>query len=160
MIMTLNETIEHLGFSEKEATVYLAMLSLGTATVYSIANQSGLKRPTTYVVVDELVKKGAATQVLRARKQQFKARPPEELIAKAETRLNLIKNKLPEIKALVKDEEVKPRVFFGEGVSGIQRTLFYGLKKMKGKENTWRLRVGSYRILLWTVLRRAARYCL
>jgi len=132
--MTTEQAIEYLGFTEKEAKVYLALLSLGQASVYSIANRSGLKRPTTYVIIDDLIKKGAVSQVLRARKQQYKARSPEELIAEAEKNLELVKNKLPEIRALVKEEETKPRVFFAEGESGLQKTLFYGLKKMAGKE--------------------------
>jgi sugar-specific transcriptional regulator TrmB len=132
--MTINQAIEYLGFNEKEARVYLSLLSLGQASVYGIANASGIKRPTAYVIIDNLIRKGAVIQILRTRKQHYKAKSPEELVAEAENRLALIKAKLPEIKALIREEETKPRVFFAEGKSGLQKTLLYGLKKMKGKE--------------------------
>lgn len=132
--MSPTQAIEYLGFNEKEAKVYLALLSLGQASVYAIADTSGLKRPTAYVIIDELEKKGAVSRVLRTRKQQYKAKSPDELISEAENRLNLVKHHLPEIKALVKEEETKPRVMFFEGMHGLNKTLMYGLKQMKGKE--------------------------
>ncbi|CAN5146439.1 hypothetical protein BH11PAT3_BH11PAT3_1190 [soil metagenome] len=132
--MNTQQAIEHLGFNEKEAKVYLALLELGQASVYAIAETSGLKRPTAYVIVEDLVKKGAVSQVLRMRKQHYKAKPPEELISEAENRLALVKKSLPEIKALQKDATTKPRVLYFEGQHGLSKTLMYGLKEMKDKE--------------------------
>lgn len=132
--MNLIESLKYLGLNEKEAQVYIALLGLGSASVYSIAKASGLKRPNTYVVVDELVKKGAINEVPRIKKQLYQAKSPEELIAQVENRFELIKQKLPELKALVKGQEIKPRVFFFEGKAGLQQTINYGLKRMSKKE--------------------------
>ena len=43
------EELVNLGLNEKEATIYLTLLSLNKATAYYIALKSGLKKPTTYV---------------------------------------------------------------------------------------------------------------
>ena len=44
-----SKAFEYLGLSEKAAKVYVATLSLGTASIQQIARKSGLKRPTTYL---------------------------------------------------------------------------------------------------------------
>ncbi len=132
--MNIIDSLKYLGLSEKEAQVYVALIGMGTASVYSIAKASGLKRPTTYVVIDELVKKGVVNEVPRIKKQLYQAKSPDELISQAENRFFLAKQKLPELRALVKGEDTKPRVFFFEGKQGLEQTISYGLKRMTGKE--------------------------
>src|SRR3989338_5295073 len=42
--MELSQVLENAGLAEKEAKVYLALLSLGTASVYSVALKAGIKQ--------------------------------------------------------------------------------------------------------------------
>ena len=44
-----------IGFNEKTASIYLAALSLGTASIQDIAKKADIKRPTTYNYIQELV---------------------------------------------------------------------------------------------------------
>lgn len=68
--MQIIESLESLGLNEKEAKVYTALLQLGRVSAYSVSEKSGLKKPTTYVVLGELVKKGLVSkEVPRSRKQ-------------------------------------------------------------------------------------------
>jgi sugar-specific transcriptional regulator TrmB len=132
--MELVDSLTNLGLTEKEARAYLALLELGSASVYSLAQRSGLKRPTAYVIIDELIKKGVATQIPRIQKKLYQVKPPEELIGKAENKLWLIKQKLPELQALAKGQNNKPRTYYFEGLHGVQQAMQYGLKRLKGKE--------------------------
>lgn len=132
--MNIIDSLQNLGLSEKEAKVYIALIGMGSASVYAIAKASGLKRPTTYVIIDELVRKGIASEVPRVKKQLYQAKSPEELIAQAENRFMMAKQKLPELRALVKGQESKPRVYFFEGKEGVEQTFTYGLKRMANKE--------------------------
>ncbi len=56
--MSLDRELSALGLSQKEATVYVALLELGTASVQAIARRADLVRPTTYVILEALTKKG------------------------------------------------------------------------------------------------------
>ncbi len=132
--MDILESLGNLNLSEKEAKVYSALLGLGNASVYSIAQKSGLKRPTAYVVIGELVKKGIVSRIPRLKKQLYQAKAPEELIADAENKLRLVKQKLPELQALVKNQNNKPTVYYFDGLIGSQQAMQYGLKRLKGKE--------------------------
>ena len=54
----LGRKLEEIGLSEKEANVYLAILKVGRGTAYKIARLAGVKTPTTYLMLDDLLKKG------------------------------------------------------------------------------------------------------
>ena len=90
-----------------------------------MAVKSGLKRPTTYVILEELIKKGLVVQVPREKKQLYIARPPEEAFAVAQERLDLAKQKLPELLALTKGKATKVNTIYFEGANGIKQILFW-----------------------------------
>ena len=55
--MEVFQVLKSIGLTEKEASVYLALLTLGTADVGEIAQKSGQKRTTCYTVIENLKKK-------------------------------------------------------------------------------------------------------
>lgn len=132
--MRINEALQALGINEKESAVYIALLQLGRASAYSISEKSGLKKPTTYVVLDELIKKALVYKIPRERKQLYMARSPEQVFAMSEERLRLAKEKLPELLAFSRGEKKKVNVMYFEGLNGIKQMLEYKIKEMEGKE--------------------------
>lgn len=132
--MELQEALQAIGLNDKESAVYLALLQLGRGSAYSIASKSKLKNPTTYVILDELIRKGLVQRVPRVRKQLYVALPPEQAFAAAEDKLALAKQKLPELSALTKGVSTKVHTLYFEGVSGIKQLMEYKLKEMKGQE--------------------------
>ena len=132
--MQLQEALETLGLKEKEAAVYTALLQLGRASAYSISERSGLKKPTTYVVLDELVRKGLVGRVPRVKKQIYTANPPDQAFAVAQEKLELAKKRLPELLALTKGEKTKVNTAYFEGIHGIKQLMEYRIDEMEGKE--------------------------
>ena len=132
--MEIPEALQIIGLNEKESAVYTALLQIGKASAYSVAEKSGLKKPTTYVILDELIKKGLVQRVPRVRKQQYVALSPEQAFALAEEKLSLAKQKLPELLALTRGEATKVNALYFEGVNGIKQLMEYRIKEMKGQE--------------------------
>lgn len=50
--------LKHIGLSENEAKVYLAMLELGPSPMLEIAAKAGINRPTAYAQLEALKKGG------------------------------------------------------------------------------------------------------
>ncbi len=124
-----------LGLTEKEAQVYVALLQLGRASAYSVANKSGLKKPTTYVILGQLIEKGLAIEVPREKKQLFAPRSPEDFYNNAEQKLLTVKNLLPELASLYRNfDKSKARTMYFEGISGMRQALWYKEKELRGKE--------------------------
>ncbi len=130
----LIQNLVNVGITDKEARVYITLLQLGKASAYSVADKSGLKKPTTYVILDELIKKGLAMKIPRVKKQQYVAKSPEEFFAAAEERLTLAKKALPELLSIADNERVKVQTLFYEGIKGVEESLYSPTKNVKSKE--------------------------
>ena len=53
--------LQDIGFSEKEAKIYLAILELNEALPSAIARRANIKRPTTYVILDQFEEQRSIT---------------------------------------------------------------------------------------------------
>jgi HTH-type transcriptional regulator, sugar sensing transcriptional regulator len=115
------------GLSEKESKVYLAALELGAETAQNLAKKAGINRPTTYVIIDSLKKRGLMSEVETGKKTHYLAETPERLeglLNLFETELqykkNEIKRILPMLSEIFATAGEKPRVRFFEGREGIK----------------------------------------
>ena len=126
--------LANLGFNEKQSQVYLALLKLGKASAYAISEQSGLKKPTTYVILDELVQKGAAHKIPRVAKRLYKPVPPEALIHDAEQRMAEARLMLPSLKSIGNARPEKINVLHFEGLKAFREALYYRMEECIGKE--------------------------
>src|SRR4051812_35603168 len=71
--------LQDLGLSEKEARVYLAALEIGQATADQLAKQANIKRPTTYVQLESLMKMGLMSTYEEGKKTYFTPESPDTL---------------------------------------------------------------------------------
>ncbi|EKE21162.1 MAG: Transcriptional regulator, TrmB [uncultured bacterium] len=124
---TIN-TLIGIGFTEKEAQIYLALLSFRRATAYLVHQKSGLKKATAYVILEELVKKGFVLKIPQNRKSFYIAKSPTECIKIFQEKLNEAKDMLPELLAIQKKDEEKVSVSYFEGIEGIKEVYNDTLK--------------------------------
>lgn len=117
--MQLENALQYLGLSEKEARVYLALLELGKGSVIAISGKADIKKPTTYVILDELRKKGLVTLVPRAKKVLYIAESPRKLQIEQREKEEVISEKMPELLAIYNAKEEKPSVKFYQGIKNI-----------------------------------------
>ncbi len=113
----LVESLIDYGLSKKEALVYLATLELEVAPAQEIAKTANINRSSTYVVLESLKKKGLVGTSDDKNVRRYLAASPEVLLRNAgdhakkqEETKNKIENILPELKALHKDTQKKPKI--------------------------------------------------
>jgi DNA-binding MarR family transcriptional regulator len=126
--------LKNLGLSEKEAKIYLALLQLGPSTPYQIANKAELKRPTAYVIAEELVEKGLIVHVPGEEKKRYIARTPDAFIEEQETKLKAAQAILPELRSFQKGMTEKPSIMYFEGIEGLRQAYSYKRKELHNKE--------------------------
>ncbi len=129
----LFNTLKTLGLSEKESKIYLALLQLGPSTPYKMAKRSGLKRPTAYVIADELVEKGYAVKA-PGDKHTYIARPPEVIYEEREEKMLEAKKTLPELQALQGGVADRPTILYFEGKEGMKQALMHRVKELHDTE--------------------------
>jgi HTH-type transcriptional regulator, sugar sensing transcriptional regulator len=119
----MQEELKHYGLSEKEIKIYLSNLKLGTTTANQIAIDSGVKRTTTYEVIESLKQKGIVSTFKKDKKSFFEATDPKRLISILKEKEKLIENILPELEKMQKSTSEKPTVQLFIGKEGI-KTIF------------------------------------
>jgi len=142
--MELIESLMNLGLNEKEAKIYLALLSLEKATAYTVATRSGLKKPTAYVILDNLVSKGFVLKIPYKEKHMFLAKSPRECMALAREKISTAEEMLPELLAMQKKTEQKASVSYYEEIDGLKEIYRKIVKIMKMKPESERSFVAFY----------------
>lgn len=122
--------IEEIGLSNKEAKVYVACLKTGPSPVQRIADQSGIKRVTTYVILESLVGLGLVSQSIKGKKTYFIAEEPSNLrrlLDKREQELDDQKinfeQVLPELLSLKSIPKESPNIKFYDSLDGIKSIM-------------------------------------
>ena len=138
-IEELAAKLENLGLSDKEAKVYVANLFLGPSAVQKIAEQAGINRATTYVILDQLAALGLVSQSAESKKTLFVAQDPEELDRLFEQQQAEIGRRRQELKKILPDlksserikQPIAPVVRFYHGLEGINTINSYMRRKSR-----------------------------
>lgn len=130
----LISSIEDLGLSNKEARIYVASLMVGPSGVQAIADYSGIKRVTTYVILESLVSLGLVSQSVKGKKTLFIAEDPTNLRRLLDKREQEVKDQkqsfetiLPQLtglKALPKESTTVKFYDTPEGIRGLFTTFY------------------------------------
>lgn len=122
----LKEIFKKIGLPEKMAKVYSAVLEFGPQTAQQIAQKVSIPRPTVYVHIESLMKRGLVSKIEKGNKVYFIAESPENLRRLIETKLKGVesaslelKKSIPQLNLLFETAEEKPRIRFFEGKEGL-----------------------------------------
>ncbi len=120
MISGLETSLEKVGLTEKEARVYTAALEMGKFSVLALSERTGIKRPTCYLVLDELVRKGLISTFPKAKKVLYVAEHPNIILKNAADSYALAKDLMPGLQELISSQSEKPILKVYAGQKGIQ----------------------------------------
>ena len=122
----LEKYLQDIGFSDKEAKVYLTLLQVDNSSVLDLAKKTKIKRPTVYVVLESLLKKGLVSESVSGKKIHYHAESPERLTTYVERQkialddqIRQLKDVIPQIKSIQRESGEKPTVQYFEGKEGI-----------------------------------------
>ena len=145
----IGQLLQQLGFTKKEAEIYLALLRRGKAMPASIAKETGVNRATVYSITKSLIKKGIISEDLGGKTLYLVARPvkdlshilkkekeelekKEEIISSAIGELSIITTNttysIPKIR-FVEESDIEKHLYdmlpmWAENVAGIDNTIW------------------------------------
>lgn len=117
--MNIIEQLEKLGLNGRQAKVYLALLQLGSGTAIDIAKSTRLKHPTVYDVLDVLKARSLVSETYAGGRKLFSAESPDRLRIAEEERRHTLEGLLPDLQALYRGGEKRPRVRVYIGPEGM-----------------------------------------
>lgn len=123
MTAHLRDTLMKVGLTDKEAKIYLALLSMHEATVSDIARKSRVKRPTAYLALGALEERGLVTHVERRSVLHFRALNPYLLAETQRERCREIERILPDLVSLSATADPRPQMSVFEGPAGLRQMM-------------------------------------
>lgn len=129
--MTNIETIfKKLGLGDKDATVYLSLLSSGPIAIRKLAEKCGINRGSTYEILKTLQKEGLVSYYHKEKHQHFVAEDPKiltKILARKKSEIDEVSKDIeriiPELSVLSKGSSGQPVVKFYENYSGVRSIL-------------------------------------
>lgn len=125
------ETLQQLGLSKKEATVYLALLGLGQTQVSKIIDKTHYHREIVYTSLRRLVEKNLASFVRRKGKRFYQAANPEKILEIAQDNFQVAKGILPQLVNLQKKADRQQFIQVYEGSDGLKQVRELMLRTLK-----------------------------
>ena len=123
---SITDVLASLGLNDKETSVYLALVALGTAPASEIAKRTNLPRSTVQFTCQQLQRRGVISMVQRKNVYLFSADDPRRLLSLVEFQQKMLERKredahriIGELEQLRNPDTAVPRVRFYEGEEGI-----------------------------------------
>jgi len=130
----LMDMLKSIGLREEEARVYLACLELGPSSVWNIYLKSGIKRPTCYVILDDLVNRGLASKSFDKKKAIYSVSSPIEIAREFDRKRSNFEENLSQFEVVASKATEKPRLRLYEGEEGVFQAYNVSLNEPDGTE--------------------------
>lgn len=121
------QTLQAVGLSAGEIRVYSAMLDLGTVSVNSIHEATGIERRNIYDILNKLIGRGLVTYINENKKRYFRLTHPKRIVGHIEEKIHELQDvkqsvemQIPALEAryLTKKPRINAEVY--RGVDGIK----------------------------------------
>lgn len=125
------EALEEFGLNKREAIIYLMLLREKSCTASKLAKLSKMNRTTAYLELENLMKLGLVSYVVRNSKRYYQPSPPEKFIQILDSKKDLISSILPNLNNLSKGvDKAKIEVFEGkEGIKTFYQDIYNNCKE-------------------------------
>ena len=138
----MHETLlKEIGLTNGETKVYLSLTKLGESTVGPIAKEADVSLSKIYEILENLIKKGLVSHIVKNNTKYFLSTDPERIIDYLEEKKkditnseNQIKEILPSLKAQKEKNDKKSKATLYEGFRGIKSFYESVLRDSKSKE--------------------------
>jgi sugar-specific transcriptional regulator TrmB len=126
----IKKFLQDIGLSEKEASIYLSLLSVDSASVIELSKSTDINRTTLYPILDDLIAKKLVIEIKQDKKIRFQAEPPERIETYVQNRKNQLEEQekvlediIPQMRGFSRQTGEKPIVKIYEGHDGILDAL-------------------------------------
>ncbi len=128
--------LELLGFTEKEAEVYLVLNQIGSAPASTIARMTRIKRTSVYDILNSLLEKGLITSLQQGKYTYFAIDDVKKIALRQREQLSLAENVVDQLKA-ESERGSNVAVTYYRGVEGYREIYDLILRKAPKEILAW-----------------------
>lgn len=121
--MDVRYALESYGLAQKEISVYLELLPLGSVRLNEVSKRLGYPRSTVYHILEYLVNKGLVASIIKKGVTYYSASDPDKLKDQLIEKQKLIETILPQLRSLKSTIKLPSEVEIYEGFKGVHTIL-------------------------------------
>ncbi len=125
--------LKDIGLTDNEIWIYMELLRLGEALASELSDRTNVNRTLTYQILNNLLKRGLISYVIKNNIKYFKASHPSKLVDFLKEKEQNIQKLVPELMKLSKPKEKSYSVELYEGKEGL-KTVLNDVVRSKPKE--------------------------
>lgn len=136
----MEKALKELGLGENEAKIYLAALAMEPFIAGTMSKKTQIKRSTTYLALDNLIKLGLIKEKISGKKKLFVAESPaalEKLTKRMRRKVIdaeiLVEKLVPELASISKISYEEPELTFYPSLDGVKNVLL----EISGSTKPW-----------------------
>ena len=115
----MKEQLIQIGFGDKEAEIYLALIKLGKANIAELMKKVSIERRTIYDILEKLMQKGWISYHEENNKKYYSSVKPELILEDLEHKKQEFEEIIPKIN-LLKEKKSLTKVEIYKGVKGLK----------------------------------------
>lgn len=127
----LAESLQALGLTKTETTIYLFLLENGVSTPAQIAKGTGILRTNGYHILQSLEAQGLIEPQAKSKRRSYLARDPQALFQTIDAKREAISRILPDLRGLYTTQKNKPKIQFYDGREQVKEVY---LRSLEAKE--------------------------
>ena len=125
----MEDMLVELGLTKREANTYLQLFSFKETTATQLAKVAKEHRTNIYDTLNELIKKGLVTYVVKNNVNYYMAAEPEKLLDYVHEKERIAEKLVPQLRSKQKQVKDKPTVEVYEGKEGLKTILSIAAKQ-------------------------------
>jgi sugar-specific transcriptional regulator TrmB len=114
------QTLQELGLTKNEITIYLFLLKFGETTTGSIIKETRISNSRVYESLNSLISHGLVGYNVQKDGKHFSAQDPKALIELEEQRKQKIESLVPQLSTLISDKDIETKTAVYEGFDGFK----------------------------------------
>lgn len=107
------------GLTDKDSAIYTALVTQGLASIQKISDITGIKRPTVYVHIAEMIQKGLVLRKRVGKKEYYQAESPQKILGAMKNKVAKFEENVATLEYLYEKANGKPGVTLYEGEVGL-----------------------------------------
>lgn len=128
--------LKEVGLSEREISVYIALIRLGSTTTGPLVKLSGVQNAKVYETLEKLMNKGLVSYIIKGKIKHFQAANPNSLLNIFEEKKSKLNQIVKELNELREKREPEHEAKIYEGIKAIN-SVFYELYDYIGKNSEY-----------------------
>ena len=145
------KTLENIGLTDGEISVYLALIKLGPSTSGPITDKSEVSRSKIYNILERLMQKGLVYYIIKEKTRYYQAEDPvkiKDYVSKKEQELKTQKEQveklIPQLQLQKELEKTKSEAQIYKGFNGIKTIMEHVYQTLKKGETFYCLGIPSF----------------